>query len=472
MGNYNLPIPSAGVPQGPAGGSDQIARLIQMLQQHHAAQRHSHIPPPQWQGYAHGGGVHNTGDPHLDSALDEVHAAATGAHPDPEGAAMNYAHLLLPGSMDNYQHSGSQQPGAPDIGSLLASGADDQGGGGMYSRPDGGGQDVHEGAVQGSDGGMDDSVDAQSDGGEPVKLSHGEYVIPADVVSMLGDGNTDAGVAMLDQFLGQVREQKYGKDQQPEQTPDDVFDSLQPGEEAGEGGEEPPGQQEQEEPSGGQMPPAPPPGLPPEQQEPPGAPSGMAAGGDVLGDYVADLHRQIAQNDQNMSGFGQQEQAARRPFLQRLADPGTWSPAASPEMAHLHMQQAAEQGMANRRALAQAQSGMQPGMAAGGDITDDDIASDRQNIARHEQDMLRYGTVDRDNNAGLGGALRSMVNPTSWALSPNEAHQYMQEAAQKGMLSRQQLAQDQAFRELYHRLKAIGGDAVTVGRGSSPGVFR
>lgn len=49
-------------------------------------------------------------------------------------------------------------------------------------------------------GGQADTVNA--------KLSHGEYVIPADVVSHLGDGNTLAGSKSLDNLLKNVRKQK------------------------------------------------------------------------------------------------------------------------------------------------------------------------------------------------------------------------------------------------------------------------
>lgn len=49
-------------------------------------------------------------------------------------------------------------------------------------------------------GGQDDTISA--------KLSAGEYVIPADVVSSLGDGNTDAGAKHLDSMLKNVRKHK------------------------------------------------------------------------------------------------------------------------------------------------------------------------------------------------------------------------------------------------------------------------
>ena len=70
------------------------------------------------------------------------------------------------------------------------------------------------------DGGMGDGIAAAivaPDGSsEPAMLSPGEYVIPADVVSMLGDGDTDSGSDMLDQMLTSVRMQKTG---QPNQLP-------------------------------------------------------------------------------------------------------------------------------------------------------------------------------------------------------------------------------------------------------------
>lgn len=70
--------------------------------------------------------------------------------------------------------------------------------------------------IQGEDPGMADSVPAQIDGKKPAKLSSGEVVIPADVVSMLGDGNTQAGAAMLRGMVQRVRQTKTGN---PEQAP-------------------------------------------------------------------------------------------------------------------------------------------------------------------------------------------------------------------------------------------------------------
>ena len=52
----------------------------------------------------------------------------------------------------------------------------------------------------GGQGGMDDTV--------PIQASHGEFVIPADVTSALGDGNTDAGANQLHTLIKNVRKHK------------------------------------------------------------------------------------------------------------------------------------------------------------------------------------------------------------------------------------------------------------------------
>jgi len=71
------------------------------------------------------------------------------------------------------------------------------------------------GYVDGSSGGMDDTVPAVTDGMEPAKLSSGEFVIPADVVSHLGDGNNDNGASKLHDMMNRIRTFKTGNAQQP-----------------------------------------------------------------------------------------------------------------------------------------------------------------------------------------------------------------------------------------------------------------
>ena len=58
--------------------------------------------------------------------------------------------------------------------------------------------------VRGAGTGTSDSI--------PAMLSNGEFVIPADVVSSLGDGSNDAGAKMLDSFLSTIRSHKQRHD--------------------------------------------------------------------------------------------------------------------------------------------------------------------------------------------------------------------------------------------------------------------
>ena len=72
-----------------------------------------------------------------------------------------------------------------------------------------------QGEIVGVGGGMDDMVPGMIGNSQPVAVSPGEYIIPADVVSGLGDGSTDAGVGELDQMLDRVRQERTGTLRQP-----------------------------------------------------------------------------------------------------------------------------------------------------------------------------------------------------------------------------------------------------------------
>lgn len=71
------------------------------------------------------------------------------------------------------------------------------------------------GHISGNGGGMADDVPAMIDGRQPAAISSGEFVVPADVVSGLGDGNTSAGVKALYEMLDSVRGQRTGTKDQP-----------------------------------------------------------------------------------------------------------------------------------------------------------------------------------------------------------------------------------------------------------------
>ena len=84
-----------------------------------------------------------------------------------------------------------------------------------------------EGMVPGVGSGMSDDVPFSIEGQQPALLSRDEYVLPADVVSQLGDGSSGAGADMLDDFIDQVRNDKYGNTNQPPPNGQGLIGALQ-----------------------------------------------------------------------------------------------------------------------------------------------------------------------------------------------------------------------------------------------------
>jgi len=70
-----------------------------------------------------------------------------------------------------------------------------------------------EGMIAGSSGGMDDEVMGMIGETQRVAVSPGEYIVAADVVSGLGDGNSDAGADVLDDMMQGVRNARSGGQQ-------------------------------------------------------------------------------------------------------------------------------------------------------------------------------------------------------------------------------------------------------------------
>jgi len=65
--------------------------------------------------------------------------------------------------------------------------------------------------------GMADKVPARIDGKQEARLSDGEFVIPADVVSHLGNGNSDAGADQLHSMMSNIRQARTGNPEQGKQ---------------------------------------------------------------------------------------------------------------------------------------------------------------------------------------------------------------------------------------------------------------
>jgi hypothetical protein len=66
----------------------------------------------------------------------------------------------------------------------------------------------------GPGGGLDDLIPTSINGRRAAALSDGEFVIPADVVSMMGDGSSNAGARRFYDLVKQVRQTKTGTSRQ------------------------------------------------------------------------------------------------------------------------------------------------------------------------------------------------------------------------------------------------------------------
>jgi hypothetical protein len=77
--------------------------------------------------------------------------------------------------------------------------------------------------LRGETDGMEDKIPATIDKNQPARLSHGEFVIPADVVSHLGNGNSDAGAKHLYKMMDKIRHARTGTKKQGKQINAEKF---------------------------------------------------------------------------------------------------------------------------------------------------------------------------------------------------------------------------------------------------------
>lgn len=79
------------------------------------------------------------------------------------------------------------------------------------------------GMLEGPGDGMSDSLAAKIDGKQPAALSQGEFVLPADIVSDLGNGSSDAGSKRLYAMMDEIRLAKTGRKKQPPEIDPERF---------------------------------------------------------------------------------------------------------------------------------------------------------------------------------------------------------------------------------------------------------
>jgi hypothetical protein len=71
--------------------------------------------------------------------------------------------------------------------------------------------------LKGPGDGMSDNIPATINGRQPARLADGEFVVPADVVSHLGNGSTEAGAKHLHAMMDKVRKARTGNPKQGKQ---------------------------------------------------------------------------------------------------------------------------------------------------------------------------------------------------------------------------------------------------------------
>ena len=77
--------------------------------------------------------------------------------------------------------------------------------------------------LKGPGDGMSDNIPATIAGKQPARLANEEFVIPADVVSHLGNGSSEAGAKQLYKMMDRVRQARTGKKAQGKQIKADKY---------------------------------------------------------------------------------------------------------------------------------------------------------------------------------------------------------------------------------------------------------
>jgi hypothetical protein len=77
--------------------------------------------------------------------------------------------------------------------------------------------------LSGPGDGMSDDIPATIGEKQPARLADGEFVVPADVVSHLGNGSTKAGADKLHNMMNKIRMDKTGTKKQAPQLKTDKY---------------------------------------------------------------------------------------------------------------------------------------------------------------------------------------------------------------------------------------------------------
>ena len=150
-------------------------------------------------GLAEVGAMMEEAGPGGDVVAEEITAQAVSAvrgdHPEPEKAIGEYIEMFGEESFGRLREMVVQE---------------------MQVESVGGREEVEaEGMISGPGAGRDDLIRGSIEGEEELRVSDGEFIVPADVVSGIGDGSSDAGAKRLYAMLDRVRQTRTGTNKQP-----------------------------------------------------------------------------------------------------------------------------------------------------------------------------------------------------------------------------------------------------------------
>ena len=150
-------------------------------------------------GLAEVGAMMQEAGPDANIVAQEVTAQAVSAvrgdHPEPEKAVTEYISMFGEDSFGRLREIVIQEMQVESAGGAAEIAA--------------------EGMISGPGAGRDDLIRGSIEGEQELRVSDGEFIIPADVVSGIGDGSSDAGAKRLYSMLDRVRQTRTGTKQQP-----------------------------------------------------------------------------------------------------------------------------------------------------------------------------------------------------------------------------------------------------------------
>ena len=143
------------------------------------------------------------------AAAAQAEANAAAANVDADAQATSSNNDTSPSTSTDSNTSTDSGPSGPGEGSADGSAYRE---GGLVQFAQGGVVALEGGGkiAIGPGGGLDDLIPTSINGRRAAALSDGEFVIPADVVSMMGDGSSNAGARRLYDLVKQIRQNKTG----------------------------------------------------------------------------------------------------------------------------------------------------------------------------------------------------------------------------------------------------------------------